>query len=190
MYVVPYNRNTTHISSVHRYPKREFSLEAHGANTLVELNLAPSATLTVMRCSERGVMLRGDLESRLRQAQGDSIDLDGLTYEGLVELTERIGVAGPSEDAFMSLSAKDLDQNSSTFSPAFYLSMMDTEIDDSERQCPVCLGGYDSTDETDSLRELHNCAHVFHTACLETWLKTKASCPLCKTCVAAEKVQP
>lgn len=60
-------------------PKREFSLEMHGARSLAELNLAPSATLTVMRCRERGVVYRGEVESRLRSAQGDAMDVEGLT---------------------------------------------------------------------------------------------------------------
>mmetsp|Transcript_21922 Transcript_21922/g.47697 ORF Transcript_21922/g.47697 Transcript_21922/m.47697 type:complete len:409 (+) Transcript_21922:347-1573(+) len=37
-------------------PKREFSLEMHGTKSLAELNLAPSATLTVMKCNERGIV--------------------------------------------------------------------------------------------------------------------------------------
>jgi Ring finger domain len=131
-------------------------------------------------------MHRGELESRLRQAHGNAMDLDGLSYESLVELTDRVGVAGPSDgSAFLGLSAEDLDKNSFTFSPALYLSEPENG-----RNCPICLGSYDVTDETDSLRELYNCAHVFHTACLETWLKTKPSCPLCKTCIVAEEEQP
>ena len=60
-------------------PKRKFNLEMHGTKSLMELNLAPSATLTVMKCSERGVMYRGEVESRLRAAQGDAMDVEGLT---------------------------------------------------------------------------------------------------------------
>jgi len=60
-------------------PKMEFSKEMHGTKTLDSLNLAPSATLTVMKCNERGIVYRGEVESRLNEAQGDAMDVEGLT---------------------------------------------------------------------------------------------------------------
>jgi hypothetical protein len=72
-------------------PKREFNLEMHGTKSLESLNLAPLPTLTVMKCQDRGMMYRGELESRLSNAQEDTMDVDGLTYEGLIELTEHVG---------------------------------------------------------------------------------------------------
>ena len=171
-------------------PKREFSLEMHGAKTLDELNLAPSATLTLMKCSDRGVLHRGELESRLRQARGDALDVDGLTYEGLVELTERVGNAVPAEgSAFVNLTAEDLENNSETFSPSNYLAELDSSMEEhgeDERRCPICLGEYDQSDTSASLRKLKTCSHIFHSACLETWLRTKSSCPLCKKAVNPE----
>ena len=174
-------------------PKREFSLEMHGTMTLDELNLAPSATLTMMKCSDRGVMHRGELESRLREAQGDAIDVEGLTYEGLVELTERLGAAAPAEgSSFVALSREQLEANSELLSPQEYLASLDEatdmakEANESERRCPICLGEYDTTDTSNSLRKLTHCSHMFHTGCLETWLGTKSSCPLCKKSVCPE----
>jgi hypothetical protein len=171
-------------------PKREFSLEMHGTKSLEELNLAPSATLTVMKCSDRGVLLRGELESRLRQAHGNAIDLEGLSYEALVELTERLGSAGPAgNSAFVSITAEELEKNSETFSPAVYLASLASSMEENhedDRRCPICLGCYDVTDETASLRKLNNCSHIMHRACVETWLSTKSSCPLCKTSIASK----
>ena len=60
-------------------PKMEFSKEMHGTKSLDSLNLAPSATLTVMKCNERGIVYRGEVESRLNEAQGDAMDVEGLT---------------------------------------------------------------------------------------------------------------
>jgi ubiquitin-protein ligase len=165
-------------------PKREFSLEMHGTKTLDELNLAPSATLTVMKCKDRGVVYRGELEDRLHQAQGDAMDVEGLTYEGLVELTERVGGATPSTGiAFMSLTIEELNENSEMLSPADYLASLGDAREEDAIQCPVCLGDYVASDTTMSIRKLANCQHHFHTACLETWLSNKSSCPLCKTAV-------
>lgn len=171
-------------------PKREFSLEMHGTKSLDELNLAPSATLTVMKCSDRGIMHRGELESRLRQAQGDAIDVEGLTYEGLVELTERLGAAAPVQGtSFIGLSRKELEFHSEVFSASTYLRELESyteEANDDDLRCPICLGEYDSTDTSKSLRKLSNCDHIFHTGCLETWLRTKSSCPLCKKSVCPD----
>lgn len=172
------------------HPKREFSLEMYGTKSLLELNLSPSATLTVMKCSDRGIVHRGELESRLREAQGNAMELDGLTYEGLVELTERVGGAAPSEgSAFVGMSEEDLQQNSDVMSPSSYLASLanmevDKGLDENERRCPICLGEYDPADNSESVRKVTKCDHVFHDACLVTWLRTKSSCPLCKTSIA------
>ncbi|XP_047310172.1 E3 ubiquitin-protein ligase At1g63170-like isoform X2 [Impatiens glandulifera] len=42
--------------------------------------------------------------------------------------------------------------------------------------CCICLAKYANNDE---LRELP-CTHIFHTECVDRWLKINASCPLCK----------
>lgn len=73
------------------HPKREYSLEMDGTRSLADLGVARFATLTVMRCHERGVAKRADLEDKLAGAQGDAMDLDDLNYEALQELGEKIG---------------------------------------------------------------------------------------------------
>jgi hypothetical protein len=168
------------------HPKRELSFEMHGTKSLTELGLSPSATLTVMKCCHRGVVHRGELESRLAEAQNGAMDLDGLTYEGLLELTERVGGAGPSDGMdFVGLSKATLELNSALFSPASYLGST-SQGDKIDQRCPVCLGDFDPAENTQILRQLNRCGHIFHTACLETWLKTRSSCPICKTSVVAE----
>lgn len=155
-------------------PKREFNLEMHGTKTLSELGLAPSATLTVMKCSDRGLARRGEVESRLAQASGGAMDVDGLSYEALQELTERVGAAKPT-----AITEEVLNRNSTLLSPS------EMETDDDVR-CPVCLGDYDRTNTNKTLRKLHRCGHLMHAACLATWLDTKSSCPVCKSDIAEE----
>eukprot|EP00549_Striatella_unipunctata_P018969 CAMPEP_0118679024 /NCGR_PEP_ID=MMETSP0800-20121206/3551_1 /TAXON_ID=210618 ORGANISM="Striatella unipunctata, Strain CCMP2910" /NCGR_SAMPLE_ID=MMETSP0800 /ASSEMBLY_ACC=CAM_ASM_000638 /LENGTH=619 /DNA_ID=CAMNT_0006574959 /DNA_START=1 /DNA_END=1860 /DNA_ORIENTATION=+ len=154
------------------HPKREFSLEMHGTKTLEELGLMPSAFLTVMMCADRGVVRRGDLESRLAQAQGNSMDVEGLTYEGLLELTERVGVATTGD-----VDQEVLNRASTLCSPVDYLSQAGSTID---FKCPICLGEFDKAETDSTLRQLNKCKHTFHVACLGTWLTTKSSCPVCK----------
>lgn len=171
-------------------PKREFNLEMHGTKSLMELNLAPSATLTVMKCSERGVMYRGEVESRLRAAQGDAMDVEGLTYEGLMELTERVGRAAPKEgSAYLTMTTEEFEANTEEISPSAYLARMESSMEEhgeEDCRCPICLGSYDESDETPSLRTAKNCGHTMHAGCLQTWLKTNSSCPLCKVPIVGD----
>ncbi|KAL7563137.1 hypothetical protein ACA910_012318 [Epithemia clementina (nom. ined.)] len=165
------------------HPKREFSLEIHGTKSLRELGLAPSATLTVMMCQDRGVVRRGDLESRLSEAQGDAMDVEGLSYEGLLELTERVG--RKTNETWTTESKAKLESNSTLISPSAYfagLNAIDTpgqHNSGNDRRCPICLGDFGETDKSNSLRKLNTCLHVYHVACFDTWLLTKSCCPLC-----------
>lgn len=43
--------------------------------------------------------------------------------------------------------------------------------------CSVCLADYK---DTDMLRKLPLCAHVFHAKCVDPWLRMHASCPICR----------
>ena len=158
-------------------PKMEFNLEMHGTKSLDSLNLAPSATLTVMKSQERGIALRGEVESRLNGAQGDAIDVEGLSYEGLMELTERVGNAGDEDDAFLALTAEEFEQHTLHIS---------TEDCGEEDHCPICLGSYDENSDSTPLRKVKNCGHIMHQSCLQTWLSSKSSCPLCKVPIVGD----
>ncbi|CAI5974542.1 unnamed protein product [Closterium sp. NIES-65] len=52
------------------------------------------------------------------------------------------------------------------------------EEGDDEKECIVCLGEYKTGDV---IRQLHACNHQFHQDCIDAWLKTNSSCPLCRT---------
>ena len=43
--------------------------------------------------------------------------------------------------------------------------------------CPICLADYI---DTDRLRMLPDCAHVFHVKCVDPWLRMHPSCPICR----------
>ncbi|KAL2932493.1 hypothetical protein RDABS01_001160 [Bienertia sinuspersici] len=49
--------------------------------------------------------------------------------------------------------------------------------------CCICLAAYVENDE---LREMP-CSHLFHTECVDKWLKINASCPLCKLEIGEER---
>lgn len=49
--------------------------------------------------------------------------------------------------------------------------------DKESSDCAVCLGVFEKGDE---LRLLPNCSHFFHVHCVDAWLRSQSSCPLCR----------
>ncbi|KAK4264952.1 hypothetical protein QN277_026064 [Acacia crassicarpa] len=50
-------------------------------------------------------------------------------------------------------------------------------------ECSVCLGEFQ---EDDSLRILPKCTHAFHVQCIDTWLRSRKNCPLCRAPIVRE----
>jgi hypothetical protein len=48
--------------------------------------------------------------------------------------------------------------------------------------CAVCLSEFA---DHDRLRLLPSCGHAFHVACIDVWLRSSATCPLCRTKLSA-----
>ncbi|KAF8037863.1 hypothetical protein BT93_B0644 [Corymbia citriodora subsp. variegata] len=53
--------------------------------------------------------------------------------------------------------------------------------------CSVCLSEFR---EDESLRLLPKCNHAFHLPCIDTWLKSHSSCPLCRSNIASANHDP
>ncbi|CAJ1942043.1 unnamed protein product [Sphenostylis stenocarpa] len=49
--------------------------------------------------------------------------------------------------------------------------------DDEDATCAVCLGEFEEGEE---LRTLPECMHSFHVTCIDTWLSSHPSCPVCR----------
>lgn len=43
--------------------------------------------------------------------------------------------------------------------------------------CPICLGEFN---EGEKVRILPKCNHGFHVKCIDTWLLSRSSCPICR----------
>lgn len=55
------------------------------------------------------------------------------------------------------------------------------------QDCAVCLSGFHPDDQ---LRLLPYCRHAFHSSCIDTWLRSSRSCPLCRTSILQEPLPP
>ncbi|KAK4478399.1 hypothetical protein RD792_013868 [Penstemon davidsonii] len=49
--------------------------------------------------------------------------------------------------------------------------------DNSTTECPICLGEFV---DGERVRVLPKCSHGFHVGCIDTWLRSHASCPNCR----------
>ncbi|XP_041013676.1 RING-H2 finger protein ATL70-like [Juglans microcarpa x Juglans regia] len=49
--------------------------------------------------------------------------------------------------------------------------------------CSICLADYK---DTDVLRLLPHCGHLFHLKCVDSWLRLHATCPVCRNSPLAE----
>ncbi|KAF8032557.1 hypothetical protein BT93_D1459 [Corymbia citriodora subsp. variegata] len=56
-----------------------------------------------------------------------------------------------------------------------------------EGTCSVCLSEFD---EDESIRLLPKCTHAFHIPCIDTWLKSHSSCPLCRSDIVFVSASP
>lgn len=50
-------------------------------------------------------------------------------------------------------------------------------------ECAVCLSRFE---DADILRLLPKCKHAFHLDCVDTWLVSHSTCPLCRHCITSD----
>ncbi|GMN53939.1 hypothetical protein TIFTF001_023077 [Ficus carica] len=51
---------------------------------------------------------------------------------------------------------------------------------DEHTECSVCLS---ALDDGEIARRLPNCKHTFHVECIDKWLSSQSTCPICRTAV-------
>ncbi|KAE8682431.1 protein NDR1-like [Hibiscus syriacus] len=79
----------------------------------------------------------------------------------------------PSELHRVSVSIKGLDPITILSLPVYsYHGNAKYQID-----CPICLSEFE---EKQCLKTIPLCKHVFHVECIDTWLSSHVSCPVCR----------
>jgi len=53
----------------------------------------------------------------------------------------------------------------------------DQEVEDMERSCSICLSDYK---ESKAVRAIPDCGHMFHGVCIDQWLGSHPTCPICR----------
>ncbi|KAK4432259.1 E3 ubiquitin-protein ligase ATL41 [Sesamum alatum] len=53
-------------------------------------------------------------------------------------------------------------------------------------ECAICLSMFQ---EGEKVRVLPLCRHGFHSDCVDTWLRTRSSCPLCRACIHTNTIR-
>ncbi|KIJ63981.1 hypothetical protein HYDPIDRAFT_51823, partial [Hydnomerulius pinastri MD-312] len=92
-------------------------------------------------------------------------ELFDSSYEGLLSLSSALGEVRSRATPDEVISALP----TGTFK--------DWAKEDSETRCPICLDDYEPSDVVTKLLE---CPHWLHKNCLEQWLRTANTCPVCR----------
>ncbi|KAG1354330.1 E3 ubiquitin-protein ligase ATL4 [Cocos nucifera] len=71
--------------------------------------------------------------------------------------------------------------------PLFSLASSVAVLPKSSPDCAVCLSPFHPHDE---LRLLPACRHAFHSPCIDTWLRSTPSCPLCRSSITLPPPPP
>ncbi|CAF2182360.1 hypothetical protein HID58_026987 [Brassica napus] len=93
------------------------------------------------------------------------LNVDGMSYEQLLELGDRIGYVDTG------LNEKQIKTCLWRVKPSHKATPLE------DRKCSICQEEYEGKDEVGKLR----CGHRYHIHCAKQWLLRKNSCPVCKT---------
>eukprot|EP00816_Leptocylindrus_hargravesii_P013715 CAMPEP_0196803084 /NCGR_PEP_ID=MMETSP1362-20130617/2520_1 /TAXON_ID=163516 /ORGANISM="Leptocylindrus danicus, Strain CCMP1856" /LENGTH=431 /DNA_ID=CAMNT_0042174517 /DNA_START=144 /DNA_END=1439 /DNA_ORIENTATION=+ len=125
---------------------------------VVRLNRNPS---TDQNAAMMEMMLRSMFAPGAMGVRGGNID--NMTYEQILEAFGDGSENRGADEAMIS------SLPSSTIGKA-------SELQEDQKQCSICL---DEFCDNDRVRRLP-CLHYFHEDCVDRWLRSNASCPVCK----------
>ncbi|KAI3835056.1 hypothetical protein MKX03_020350 [Papaver bracteatum] len=116
----------------------------------------------------RRITVHLDMEVRrlLNVGRTSTDDLDGMSYEGLMELEESIGIV-------------DRGLPKETIPSHLKTRLRTTSVESAEEEteiCTICQDAYENEDKIGTL----DCQHEYHEDCITQWLVQMNACPICK----------
>ncbi|KAK2972386.1 hypothetical protein RJ640_014444 [Escallonia rubra] len=85
-----------------------------------------------------------------------------------------------SGEPHLELTAKTTHVESVSSSVKFEKDENGRELHCGAGECPVCLSAFVAGEE---LRRLNKCEHAFHAPCINAWLSSHSTCPVCRAAV-------
>jgi hypothetical protein len=138
--------------------------------------------LSQLNSNGNPTVVGNDFFSRLRVAL-TSRDFNGNDYELLRQLDETNELEersrGADESVIARLPSHIVTQSEieNYFKDAGHDVESNSNQFNSRRSCPICLEPYVVGDEVKTVL----CLHQFHGHCIDRWLRTNATCPVCKS---------
>ncbi|XP_010541535.1 PREDICTED: E3 ubiquitin-protein ligase RLIM [Tarenaya hassleriana] len=165
-------------SSSYSRPSSSSGLSRYDMNGIAEVLLAldrieqdEELTYEQLVVLETNLFLSG-MGSFYDQHRDMRLDIDGMSYEELLALEERMGTVSTA------LSNEALSRSLKT---SIYKATDETGgscLDkDDDIKCSICQEEYVGGDELGFLQ----CQHKYHVSCIHSWLRMKNWCPVCKT---------
>ncbi|KAK8945940.1 E3 ubiquitin-protein ligase ATL4 [Platanthera guangdongensis] len=143
--------------------------------SIIALIIAASASLHLL--------LR--LISRSRSSSSSSSSTSSSSPTSPAPLLRSIPIDGNSTEALPASSDRE---KLITSLPLFSLASSVADFrKSSSLDCAVCLSNFRPQDE---LRLLPACRHAFHSQCVDTWLRSTPSCPLCRASIYLPPLPP
>ena len=114
------------------------------------------------------IYLRRCAQARVAAATAAQIDSSASPVAATERVTRRRGLD------------QDVIQKFPTFT---YSTVKGLKIGKSALECAVCLSEFE---DHETLRLLPACNHVFHPVCIDTWLRSRVTCPFCRAKLTPE----